>query len=78
MPMAATVQISLVPKRMLTKVESAYHCGRSLRRFQVECPVRPVRFANGDIRYDVHELDRWLDTYKSWATGSEDIVSRLE
>jgi len=53
---SAVLQINVIPKRMLTTTEAAHHCGRSLTRFKVECPVQPVRFANGDVRYDVQDL----------------------
>jgi hypothetical protein len=60
----ATLNTVVVPKRILTKTEAAAHCGRSVRRFEIECPVQPIRFPNGDLRYDVQDLDRWLDGLK--------------
>jgi hypothetical protein len=42
---SATLQINVIPKRMLDKKEVAHHCGRSVRKFEIECPVQPVRFA---------------------------------
>ena len=74
-----TLNVVVIPKRMLTKTEAAAHCGRSVKRFGIECPVRPIQFENGDLRYDVHDLDAWLDSLKS---GHEDadvdsIVDRL-
>lgn len=63
---------------MLTKAEAAHHCGRAVKRFEAECDVAPVKFPNGDRRYDVHDLDAWLDRMKSGASGeADDIVSRL-
>lgn len=76
---SATLQLNIIPKRMLTKSEGAHHCGRSAKRFEIECPVEPVRFPNGDLRFDVKELDGWLDTLKAGA-GDRDadaIVARL-
>jgi hypothetical protein len=75
----ATLNVTFVPKRMLTKVESACHCGRPVKRFEIECPVRPIRFENGDLRYDVHDLDRWLDSLKAGYEESdvETIINRL-
>jgi hypothetical protein len=61
----ATLNIVVIPKRILKKTEAAAHCGRSIRRFEIECPVQPIQFPNGDLRYDVHDLDRWLDGLKS-------------
>jgi hypothetical protein len=77
--MQTTLNIAVIPKRMLTKVEAAAHCGRSAKRFEIECPVRPIQFENGDLRWDVHDLDRWLDSFKEGQENSdtETIVDRL-
>jgi hypothetical protein len=61
----ATLNVIMIPKRMLTKAEAASHCGRPVKRFELECPVRPVRFGNGDLRYDIQDLDTWLDGLKA-------------
>jgi hypothetical protein len=76
---SATLQLNIVPKRMLTKSEGAQHCGRSIRRFEIECPVAPVQFPNGDLRYDVKELDVWLDGLKAAPCNrdADAIVARL-
>jgi hypothetical protein len=75
---SATLQLSIIPKRMLTKVEAAHHCGRPVKRFEIECDVAPVRFANGDLRFDVRDLDAWLDRLKGGAAADvDDIVGRL-
>jgi hypothetical protein len=73
----ALVSVTVISKRMLSKREAAEHCGRSLKRFEAECAVRPIRFPNGDTRYDRHDLDRWLDDLKENAQNSEDIIKRL-
>jgi hypothetical protein len=76
--MTATVQLSFVPKRMLTEAEAAHHCGRPPKRFKIECPVVPVRFPKGDRRFDVKDLDTWLESLKAGTSGDgDDIVSRL-
>jgi hypothetical protein len=76
---SATLQINWQPKRMLTKSESAHHCGRSVRQFQIECPVDPIKMRNGDLRWDVRELDRWLDSLKAGLGDHETdaIIGRL-
>ncbi len=75
----ATLQLNIIPKRMLTKAEAAHHCGRPIRRFETECAVTPVRFPNGDIRYDVKDLDAWIDRIKDGSTTeADDIVARLK
>lgn len=69
----------MVPKRMLTKAEAASHCGRPVKRFLIECPVPPIRFPNGDERWDVQDLNKWLDSLKSGHEDSdqESIIDRL-
>jgi hypothetical protein len=75
---SATLQLNIIPKRMLTKTEAAHHCGRSVRRFEVECSVPPVKFPNGDSRYDVQDLDKWIDGLKTGkSSGADDIIARL-
>jgi hypothetical protein len=56
----AIVQLNVISKRMLTLREAAQHCGRSVKRFQIECPAAPVVFPNGDQRFDL----------KVWISGS--------
>lgn len=73
----AFLQVTIVAKRMLTVREAAQHCGRSLKQFQSECPVPQVIFANGDRRFDVHDLDKWLDSLKSGSDDADAIVARL-
>ena len=73
----ATLNLTVISKRMLDKREAAEHCGRSLKRFEVECPVSPVRFPNGDIRYDVRDLDQWLDTLKGETHDAGQIIAKL-
>jgi hypothetical protein len=74
------VQLSFTPKRMLTKSEAAQHCGRSVRRFKIECPVQPVMFTNGDFRWDVRDLDSWIDGIKMGSVDqdADAIVARLK
>jgi hypothetical protein len=45
----ATLNLIVVPKRMLTKVEAASHCGRPVKRFEIECPVPRSFYRDGDI-----------------------------
>lgn len=74
---SAVIGLTVIAKRMLRRSEAAEHCGRSVKRFEVECPVTPVRFPNGDLRYDVRDLDLWLDTLKNKDEDSEQIIRRL-
>lgn len=75
---SATVQLNVIPKRMLTKAEAAHHCGRPVKRFEAECDVAPVKFPNGDSRYDVHDLDKWIDNLKTGkSSDADEIIARL-
>ncbi len=75
---AASVTVSIAPKRILTRKEAAAYCGRSLTEFNSECPVMPIKFANGDLRYDARDLDAWLDNLKQKAEDSDAaIIERL-
>jgi hypothetical protein len=73
----ATLNLTVVQKRMLTKREAAEHCGRSLKSFARECNALPVKFANGDLRWDVHDLDAWLDSLKAGINDADTIVRKL-
>lgn len=73
----AVVNLRVISKRMLDKREAAEHCGRPLKRFEIECSVPPLRFPNGDWRYDVHDLDKWLDKLKDNGEDSDAIIQRL-
>jgi hypothetical protein len=76
---SATLQLNVIPKRMLTKAEAAHHCGRPIKRFEAECDVAPVKFPNGDLRYDVNDLDAWLDRLKGDAGAEADeIIGKLK
>ena len=76
----ATLNLNVIQKRLLTKTEAAEHCGRSVKRFEIECPARFVRFANGDVRWDVQDLDAWIDSLKSGYAhcDSDAVIDRLD
>jgi hypothetical protein len=71
---STTLQIAVVPKRMLTKTEAAQHCGRPVKRFEIECPCCPVRFPNGDLRFDVQDLDQWINSLKAGNDNEADAI----
>lgn len=73
----ATFQVNIAPKRLLSRTDAASHCGRPARRFDIECPVSPIEFDNGDRRWDVRELDAWIDSLKQDESNSE-LLARLD
>ncbi|KFG66725.1 hypothetical protein JH26_25575 [Microvirga sp. BSC39] len=66
---SATLNLRVQPYRLLTKTEAAHYCRRSVRKFEVQCPIPPLKMADGDLLWDVQDLDRWIDGLK---TGSLD------
>jgi len=74
----ASLNVRVLPRRMLTEREAADYCGRTIRTFKGECPVAPTIFGNGDRRFDMRDLDRWLDGLSLGATDDADaILGRL-
>jgi hypothetical protein len=75
---SATINLRVQPYRLLNKANAAYYCGRSVKTFEAQCPVTPIRMPNGDFLWDVQELDKWIDSLKV-GTGfdTDDIVTRL-
>jgi hypothetical protein len=73
----ATVNLRVQPFRLFTKAEAASYCRLAPTKFGARCPVRPIRIADED-RWDVQDLDRWIDSLKAGDTAAaDDIVSRL-
>lgn len=52
-----------IPLRLLTKAQAARYCGLSVPTFGSVCPVRAIALGVGVRmeRYDVIELDSWID-----------------
>ena len=65
----------LRPPRLLTKAEAASYLGISENTFGSICDVRPVALADGRarlLRYDVNDLDAWIDSRKGLTTPSKE------
>lgn len=65
---------------MLTKKAAASYCGLSINKFEQVCPVMAVAFENGTTRYDIIDIDAWLDFLKSGGINVQDdqIVAKLK
>lgn len=75
----AMLTMTASPFRMLNKADAAHYCGLPASRFETLCPVPPVELASGTKRWDLRDLDRWLDSLKSADDSSDDaLLSRLE
>jgi hypothetical protein len=76
---SATLNIRVSPRRMLSKADAALYCLMSTKRFEAECPCRPVERPGGTKAWDMHDLDRWLDGLKGGAGAThEEYLERLE
>lgn len=55
-----------VTRRLLTKAEAAAYCRVGVATFDQVCPVQPVALGSRKrlIRFDVRDLDDWLDRLK--------------
>ena len=64
----ASLNISVVEKRMLNASEAASYCGLAVKHFKVTCPVRSIQIRPGTVVWDKRDLDTWIDEMKE---GSE-------
>lgn len=76
---SATLNLKVKPFRLLTKAEAAGYCARAPKTFEAQCPVPPIVMGNGDRLWDVHDLDRWIDSLKGGALSlsQADYLARL-
>jgi hypothetical protein len=76
---STTLNLHIQPFRLLTKAEAAHYCGLSTKKFESQCPVAPLEMADGNMLWDVHDLDRWIETLKNdVGDDASAIVARLE
>jgi hypothetical protein len=76
---STTLNLHIQPFRLLTKAEAAHYCGLSTKKFESQCPVAPIEMADGSMLWDVHDLDRWIETLKcDVGDDASAIVARLE
>jgi len=76
---ATTISLRVQPFRLLTKSEAAHYCRRSVKKFEVQCPVPPIEMGDGDRLWDVRDLDRWIDSLKNDSADDVNaIIARLE
>lgn len=68
------------PLRLLTKSQAARYCGLSLPTFGSVCPVRAIALGVGVRmeRYDIQEIDRWIDGLRNNGTPINTADSLLE
>ncbi|MGF9562938.1 hypothetical protein AAIH70_05450 [Neorhizobium sp. BT27B] len=74
----ALLNIRIVQPRMISLKQAADYVGLPLKRFPRICSVRPVEMPESEKRYDIRDLDQWLDQLKAGDTeADQDILERL-
>ncbi|MBB3999248.1 hypothetical protein [Aureimonas pseudogalii] len=74
---AATLNIRVSPRRMLSAAEAAEYVGVPLKHFGQDCNVKPVEIS-GRRLYDLRDLDDWIDLIKTGSSESDDdIIGKL-
>lgn len=68
-------------RRLLPIKDAALYCGIPRSYFSNICPARPVKlYENARPRYDIFDLDKWIDQIKSGITQEEsddDVANKL-
>jgi hypothetical protein len=60
----ASISVSVSPKRLLNFKQAAAYTGQSPQRFKETCPVRAIELPSGDLRFDIQDLDVWINELK--------------
>jgi hypothetical protein len=73
------LKISVTPRGLLSKAEAAIFCGVPERHLNKLCPVKPVMLGDNKLRYDLRDLEKWIDSIKfdSEIEDVDAIVSQL-
>lgn len=63
---------------MLSTREAAEYCGVPAKKFGAVCPVTAVQLPGLEPRFDMRDLDDWLDACKAGSNnGDDDIIGKL-
>jgi hypothetical protein len=75
----ASLNITVIGKRMLSQSEAASYTGLSIQSFRTACEVTPIAINPKKMLWDKHDLDRWIDDLKSGseATDLQRILDKL-
>ncbi|PJN96078.1 hypothetical protein CNY89_04700 [Amaricoccus sp. HAR-UPW-R2A-40] len=78
--MARGWDIRPVGQRMLSLRNAALYVGLPAKHFKGRFPYPAVDMGGGDLKYDVRDIDRWLEELKGVKVGAtrEEILGRLE
>ena len=73
-----TLNIKVVPRRLLNAGDAADYCGLPVKHFLKFCTVGYVEMPNGGKLYDMRDLDTWIDALKSGNSTDDDaLLERL-
>ena len=69
-----------IAPRLVCKKEAASYCRMGVEYFTRHCPVAPVRVGPGmrGLRYDLHDLDEWIDSLKQSSRSTESNKNWLD
>ena len=70
--MGNVVHINVNPKRLLNLREAAEYVGYGSQKFKSICPVAPIKMPCGYLRFDIQDLDAWVESLKQNAVPSEE------
>ncbi|MFK0331101.1 hypothetical protein ACIQUB_08260 [Rhizobium sp. NPDC090275] len=63
---------------MLDLSEAAIYVGVPAKRFPGTCAVCPIRMPDGRNKYDIKDLDHWIDGLKGGdGESDDDIIGKL-
>jgi hypothetical protein len=68
-----------ISPRLVLQKEAALYCRMGVGTFVANCPVRPIRVATGNrgLRYDLYDLDSWIESLKGNSGSPEQKVDWL-
>lgn len=74
------LNLRIQPYRLLKKTEAAHYCRLPVKSFVTLCPVRPIKMPDGELLWDVQDLDKWIDSLKVGVgeDAADAILARLE
>ena len=75
--LTTTLNLRVSPRRMLKTSEAAEYCGMSAAQFKA-CPVTPVDMSGAGKRFDMVDLDNWLDALKGHHVVADEMLARLD